>query len=241
VSGDPRAGQIAYVRGRAMVTRYQARGSVVGGRPFHAALLAGTLVGRSAEQVAAEQFLRISEPPAHDKWAYNADLGERYARGAKKALDEFHARVTEELQKVLRPAASRSGDGPEVLKRLLLIRPPKVDVPKQPQVRILRSTAKVVEGAWRIEAELSVNPTSRTLQVTPRLAFRCEGGPPIPVSWSRLEVTEDGVEVNESRLILKPRTKRVSFRAWSDPASHPVDARDSSAMLDVIARAEAEA
>jgi RNA polymerase primary sigma factor len=240
VSGDPRAGQIAYVRGRAMVTRYQSRGSVVGGRPFHAALIAGTLVGRSAEQVAAEQFLRIAEPPAHDKWAYNADLGERYARGAKKALDELHARVTEELQKILRPSATRSGDGPEVLKRLLQIRPPKVDAPKQPQVRILRSTAKVVDGAWRVEAELSINPTSRTLQVSPRLSFRCEGGPPIPVSWSRVEVDEEGVEVIENKLILKPRLKRVTFRAWSDPASHPVDARESSALLDVIARVEAE-
>lgn len=241
VAGDPRAGQIAYVRGRAMVTRYQARGSVVGGRPFHATLLAGTLVGRSTEQVAAEQFLRVAEPPAHDKWTYNADLGERYARGAKKALDEFHARVTEELQKILRPSATRSGDGPEVLKRLLQIRPPKIDAPKQPQVRILRSTAKVVDGAWRVEAELSINPTSRTLSVTPRLSFRCEGGPSIPVSWSRIEAEEDGVGVKEKRLILKPRIKRVAFRAWSDPTSHPVDARESSAMLDVIARAEAEA
>ncbi len=41
-AGDPRMGHIAYVRGRAMVTRYQARASFVGGRPFHAALLAGT-------------------------------------------------------------------------------------------------------------------------------------------------------------------------------------------------------
>jgi hypothetical protein len=239
-SGDPRIGQIAYVRGRAMVTRYQSRGSVVGGRPFHAALFAGTLVGRSAEQVAAEQFLRIAEPPAHDKWAYNSDLGERYARGAKKSLDEFHARVTEELQRILRPAVARSGDGPDVLKRLLHIRPPKSEAPKQPQVRILRSSAKIVDDAWCVDAELSVNPTSRTLQVTPRLSFRCEGGPPIPVSWSRIEVEDEGVEVNDSTLTLKPRTKRVSIRAWSNPASHPVDARDSSAMLDVLARVEAE-
>ena len=139
-----------------MVTRYQSRASVTGGRPFHAALLAGTLAGRSAEQTAAEQFLRIAEPPAHDRWSYNEDLGERYARGAKKALDEFHARVTEALQRILRPTAAHAADGPEVLKRLLHFRPPKVAASKQPQVRILRSSAKVDGDAWFVEAELSI-------------------------------------------------------------------------------------
>lgn len=241
VAGDSRASQLAYVRGRAMVTRYQTRASVVGGRPFHAVLLAGTLLGRSREQVAAEQFLRIAEPPAHDKWTYNADVGERYARGAKKSLDEFHARVTEALQRVLRPPLSRANDGPEVLKRLLQIRAPKQEVTKQPQVRVIRNTARVVDGAWYVEAELSINPTARTLHVTPRLAFRCEGAASIPVSWSRMETEDEGATTTDHTLVLRPRTKRVSFRAWSDPSSHPVDAHAASAMLDVIARAEVDA
>lgn len=240
VAGDPRVGEVAYIRGRAMVTRYQNRARVVGGRAFHAALMAGTLVGRSAEQVAAEEFLRIAEPPAHDKWVYNTDLGERYARGAKKCLDELFARVTEELQRVLRPPVSHSGDGPEVLRRLLQFRPSKEIAPKQPQVRILRSSARVVDDAWVIDAELSVNPTPRVLAVTPRLSFACEGSAPIPVGWRKMSVDDEGSEVRENTLILKPRTKRVAFHAESNPATHPVDASESSAVLDVIARAEEE-
>lgn len=240
VSGDPRVGQVAYVRGRAMVTRYQARGGVVGGRPFHAALLAGTLVGRSSDQVAAEQFLRIAEPPAHDRWTFNADLGERYARGSKKTLDELHARVTEELQRMLRPPTSRSGDGPEVLRKLLQIRGPRRDLPQHPQIRILRSASKIIEQAWHVEAEVSITPTSRVLHLAPRLSFRCEGGPAIPVLWAWVRSDNDAVEVVDNTLVLKPRTKRVTFTARSDPDSHPVKAGDSSAMLDVIARAASE-
>jgi transcriptional regulator with XRE-family HTH domain len=239
-SSDPRVGQVAYMRGRAMVVRYQPRASVVGGRPFHAVLLAGTMAGRANEQVAAEQFLRIAEPPAHDKWAYSSDLGERYARGAKKSLDDFHSRVTEELQRALRPPISRQSEGPEILRRLLLIRPPAQDpVPAQPQVRITRRKARVVDGAWEVEAELSINPTPRALVVTPRLSFRCEGGAPIPVRWSHIEV-EDGsaVTVEDGALLLPPRTKRVAFKGRSDLQSHPVPAEQSSAVLDVLARVE---
>jgi vacuolar-type H+-ATPase subunit E/Vma4/transcriptional regulator with XRE-family HTH domain len=240
VASDPRVGQIAYARGRAMVVRYQSRNNAVGGRPFHAALLAGTLVGRSNEQVCLEQFLRIAEPPAHDKWAYGPDLGERYARGAKKSLDEFHARVTEELQRILRPPQSRSGGGPEVLRRLLQIRAPKIETARLPQVRIVRRSAKVIGGAWYVEAELSVNPTPRALIVTPRLSFRCEGSAPIPVDWSLIEMVEGGATVDGQSLALPPRTRRVSFRAWSDVSTHPAEASESSVILDALARVESQ-
>lgn len=239
-SSDPRVGQVAYTRGRAMVVRYQPRASVVGGRPFHAVVLAGTMAGRAAEQIAAEQFLRIAEPPAHDKWHYSSDLGERYARGAKKSLDDFLARVTEELQRALRPPVSRQSEGPEILRRMLQIRPPTQDpAPSQPQVRIARRRARVVDGAWTVEAELSINPTPRALAVTPRLSFRCEGSAPIPVRWSHIEV-EDGSAATAEHgvLLLPPRTKRVAFKAWSDAESHPVPAEQSSAVLEVLARVE---
>lgn len=238
VAGDPRASRVAYIRGRAMVTRYQARASVVGGRAFHAALLAGTLLGNTSEQDAAEQFLRMAEPPAHDKWTFNADLGERYVRGGKKSLDEFHARVTEQLQRLLRAPLSRADEGPEALRRLLQFGSPKSATTQQPQIRILSSTAVVIDGAWSIQADISITPLSRTLQLSPRLSFQTEGGSPIPVKWATLSAHTNGVEVSEDTLVLKPRTKLVSFRGSSDPTSHPIDARDSSVILDVLAHAE---
>ena len=99
----------------------------------------------------------------------------------------------------------------------------------------------MVEGAWKVEAELSINPTSRTLLVSPRLSFQCEGGPAIPVSWRLIESEDDGIEVNEGALVLQPRTKRVSFVGWSDPQSHPVDAREATSLLDVVTRVEGDA
>jgi transcriptional regulator with XRE-family HTH domain len=235
-AGDPRVGHVAYVRGRSMVTRYQRRANVVGGRPFHAVVLAGTLVAKSHPQVAAEQFLRIAEPPAHDKWIYHSDVGEKYKRGGKKALDEFHARVTEELQRILKPVVSGNREGPEVLRKLLQIRRPKTVGPQQPVARILRSTSTVRDGAWHVHAEVSLNPVPRVLHLTPRLSFRCEGSAPIPVSWQEISVEDGGASVTGTVLVVPPRAKRLAFTGISDPGSHPVDATDSSATLDILAR-----
>lgn len=233
---DPRLNDVAYVRGRAMVTRYQAKGNVLlGARPFHAALLAGTLVGRSREQTAAEEFLRLAEPPAHDRWAYNADVADKFARGAKRLLDEFFNRVTEQLQRVLRPIASGTHDGPEVLSKLLQLRsfaPPR---PNQGRAAILSASGHIVDGAWVVEAEVSIDPVAAPLRLVPRLSFEREGSAAVRVRWRHLEVLTGTVEPNDGGFLAKPRTKRFGFRGVSDPASHPVGALESAVLLDVHA------
>src|SRR5207247_11128123 len=113
-------------RVRAMIVKYLTRNDVVvGAPPFHAALLAGTLAGQAAEHVAAEQFLRLAEPPAHDRWEYNEDLGEKYARGAGMRIKDLFEGVTRALQEKLRRENSEEQKGPEILRRLLQIRAPR--------------------------------------------------------------------------------------------------------------------
>jgi hypothetical protein len=165
---------------------------------------------------------------------YSGDLGEKYQRGGKKALDDLHARVSDELQRILRPQAKSSSEGPEVLKRLLQLRPPKSAGALRPPVRVLRVSSRIVDGAWEIEAELSINPTSKEVKIAPRLSFRCEGSPSIPVGWRAIELEENADAVLDGyTIVLKPKTKRVAFHGYSDPQTHPAPALESMAVLDI--------
>jgi len=233
---DPRLNNVAYVRGRAMVTRYQNKGNaVVGGRPFHAILLAGTMLGRTAEQVAAEQFLRLTEPPAHDKWAHNTDVAEIYVRGSKRMLDDFFDRVVEQLQRVLRPLTLSQDGGPEILNQLFLLRSMKPAAPRRPRATLRTASGAIREGAWVIEAEISLEPVATPLIVTPILSFEQEGGQH-RVRWARLEITEGTAEIRDGGLLVPPRAKRISFKGSSDPASHPIAAGSSAVFVDVVAK-----
>ena len=233
---DPRLNDLAYVRGRAMVTRYQDKGSaVVGGRPFHAMVLTGTMLGRTREQLAAEEFLRLSEPPAHDKWTFNSDVAEFYARGSKRLLDDFFDRIVEQLQRVLRPLGLSQDQGPEILDRLFVLHSLKPAAPRRPRVTV-RNANGVIEGeAWVIDAEISIEPMAKPLLVTPTLAFEQEGGQ-FGVRWARLEITDGSGEVKPDGFVVPPRTKRVLFRGVSDPTSHPVPASSSAVFVDVAAK-----
>jgi RNA polymerase primary sigma factor len=234
---DPRLNDVAYVRGRAMVTRYQNKGNVVvGGRPFHAILLAGTMLGRTAEHIAIEEFLRLAEPPAHDKWAYNTDVAEVYARGSKRVLDEFFDRVVEQLQRILRPIALSQDQGPEILNRLFLLRSMKPAAPRRPRATLRSASGAIQDGAWVIEAEVSIEPVASSVVVTPILSFEQEGGH-YSVRWAHLDVIDGTAEVRDGGILVPPRTKRITFKGASDPASHPVEAGSSAVFVDVVAKA----
>ncbi len=230
---DAFVNKIGFSRGRAMIVRYVTKNSVVvGARPFHAFVLAGTLVGDSPEEVAAEQFLRLAEPPAHNRWEFNEDLREKYTRGSGTRLNEFHAQIIEALQQVLRPAPREEEEGPEVLRRLLQLREP---APRpRPVAKLHRATGTIVDGAWSVDAEVALNPSAKTAEITPTLAFEREGSAGVPVKWAFLEVTEGStVHLDGHRFVAKPRTKRFKFHGVSDPSTHPVAADDAVVGLDV--------
>ena len=73
------------------------------------------------------------------------------------------------------------------------------------------------------------------LLVIPSLSFEQEGGH-YGVRWSRLEVAEGTAEVRDGGLLVPARTKRISFKGSSDPASHPVEAGSAAVFVDVVAK-----
>lgn len=223
---------VALVRGRGMITRYWLQaGIVVGARPFHAIVLAGGAVASDTHQLAVEQFLRLSEPPAHNAWTFNEELREKYQRGSSARLKEFHHGITQALGEAIKPVAAGEEGGPDELKRLLQLEGPPP--PESPPATLRQVESQLVGGAWHVNGEIHVNDRSKRWLITPRLWLDVESGSPIPVKWQSLEGTGPGVETKEEGLVVEPKSKKVTFRGVSDPTSHRVAASMCRAKLDL--------
>lgn len=225
---------LGYVRGRGMIVKYvRKRGLPLGARPFQAVLLAGTLVSDSQEQENAEQFLRFAEPPAHNDWEYNSDLGEKYERGAGARLDELEDRINETLRDLVQPPLPETKEGPAVLRNLLQLKTPTSDPTDRPKAKVLSADGVLIDGAWRVEAEVSVDQSPKELVITPWLGFEREDGPSVPVRWKELESDDAGIHLEDGRFVVKPRTRRFRFKGTSDPESHPANPSKCAALLNV--------
>jgi transcriptional regulator with XRE-family HTH domain len=233
--GTQQTNTVALVRGRGMVTRYWMQtGIVVGARPFHAVLLAGEAVGSDDHHLAVEQFLRLSEPPAHNKWEFNDELREKYQRGAKARLDDFHRAITDALRDAVKPAASGEDDGPEDLKRLLQLEGPPP--PESPPATLRQVDARLVGSSWHVAGEIHINDRTKRWSITPRLSLDVESGSPIRVRWSVLEAAGPGVQTDGESLIVAEKSRKLSFRGVSDPTSHREVASRCRAKLDILCR-----
>ena len=224
---------VAMIRGRGMVTFYWPRaGIVVGGKPFHGVLLAAQAADQG--QAAAEQFLRLAEPPAHDDWSWNDDLREKYQRGAKLRLNELYDATTATLQGLLKPSVSSTDETPEILRQLLRL---TIKAPPEPTPAILRKVkSALVKGSWNVEAEVYVNDPTKSWKVTPRLSFDTETGARIPVEWAETKLLDGSVTIEDGAFVVPARVRRFVFSGRSDPTSHPVDPSRCRAKIDLAIR-----
>lgn len=229
---------VALVRGREMVVRYWSRANiVVGGLPFHAVLLAGTSAGGEQPQVAAEQFLRLAEPPAHDRWEPNEEIREKYAWGAGTRLRELFEAVTDLLRNAIRPTDAPKDEGPQELKRLLQL---NFNAPPAPKPATLRNIRwKLVDACWEVEAEIHINDRSRAWMLTPRLTIDVESGTRPRLPWRDLQVLETprgAARPESASIVVEPKTRRVKFRAVSEPEVEGIVAAKCRARLDIQAQ-----
>lgn len=208
-SSDRWVDHVGYARGRAMIVKYERRAGVVtGARPFHAVLLAGTLAGAGSAERHAEQFLRFAEPTAHDDWALNGDLKERYAHGAGARIRALHEQVVKALQKYVRSEATTSSDGPAVLKELFSLRVPTP--PARKAKWTLRNVhAKPVHGAWEVQGEVIVEGADADYVLVPRAGFDPESGRPLAFAWETL-ASQDAI-VDGQVLRVRAGTRKIRF------------------------------
>jgi hypothetical protein len=238
---DPREGSearfansVALVRGRGMVVRYWSREGIgLGAKPFHAILLAGEAVGGESAQRAAEQFLRLAEPPAHDAWEYRQEVKVAYKVGARSRLKELMESITEELRKALRPTEGGEADGPEELKRLLQFGGAD-PVPAKATLREIK--ARLINGAWHIDAQIHFNDRSKTLRVSPRVWIDVESGSAIRLPWNTLSFQRgrDILHSDNGAVVIAPPFRTVSISGVTSTSADGIEAALCRAKLDLV-------
>jgi transcriptional regulator with XRE-family HTH domain len=178
--------RVAPVRGRRMIVEYMRRSNlVVGGRPFHAIVLAGEAAGEGLAQTAAEQFLRLAEPPSHNKWIWREDVRDNYRIGAKQDLSTFYQRLNDSLRDLIKPVDEAEDDGPDELRKLLFLAGPN----RTSTLAVVRVTNQHLDdGQWHITAEVAINDRKKALVLRPTISVQPESGAALELDWDTLSV-----------------------------------------------------
>lgn len=240
--GGTELNKVAFVRGARMVVEYRGMGSVgVGARPFHAVVLCGHAAEHEgipeidddeADRLAAEEFLRLSEPPSHNTWTLTPDLKAMYARGAGARLDDFRTSVKDRIRELVTPQVKDASDAPRDLLALLrMSTPPEGE--RRPQVS---PESGFVDGAgrWDVTAVLHVKPPEgKQWRGRPVVVFNAEtgGGRIAP-----LELLEplDNCELDPDdpeKLLVASGKRRARFRVVTDAGRQPLSAQNSAISL----------
>ncbi len=223
------AGQIAYFRGREMIIRYD-RLNVPSAFPFHAVVLCGEATGEAQDDIVAERFLRLAEPPAHDDWRLTPELKTQYVSGSGAALRDFFGAVREEVRRQVRPPARELDEGPAGLRELLRL----TGSTQPPATRpLVRATGKVdSKGAWDVNATVRLPDARSGWRVEPILVFTAETGGGTSVQWSAIDA-QPPCTVEGSTLVIPPGIRDARFHGVSDPESHPAPAADCAVRVDL--------
>jgi transcriptional regulator with XRE-family HTH domain len=159
--------RIALVRGAGMVVQYWKRANqVVGGKPFHGVLLAGqaTATGNSSpDQKASEEFLKFSEPPAHNKWELTEALQQNYNRGAANRIKELFNQATSQLIELIRPDEEGESEQPERFSRLFDI--PGVE-PKARTAKLSSDPLSFQNGRWELSGKIRILDRTKDIRAT---------------------------------------------------------------------------
>jgi RNA polymerase primary sigma factor len=231
--GAADASKVSYMRGSLMtIQESKVLGLPLGAQPFRAIVLGGGAAGQDPGDRAAERFLRAAENPEHDRWEGTTDLTTRYAAGAKTRLRQFFEGVRAAIKDVVTAPSVETSDGPEGLRELLRITPPKPETDPRPRVR--EATGKPnADGAWEVEAVVSLPARSEPWVFEPILRYGTESGPPIPVRWAQVTPVSHCSSDHHSRLSSDKGARSVKFRAVTDPVTHPVAAKRAKVLIDV--------
>jgi RNA polymerase primary sigma factor len=227
------ANTVAMVRGRNMVTQYLNRdGVAMGARTFHAILLAGDAAGSDPAQLAAEQFLRLAEPPAHNDWSYQPALKVSFKLGSKQRLRELKDDITKALLDAVKPEVVAEDEGPEELRRLLQFG--KTPPPPAPAATLRNIRPRLVDGAWLVEAEVNFNDKRKRLRITPRAWIDVESGSAIALPWAELTIRrgKEWAPANGS-FEVEPHSKAIAFQGRTLTEVDGIIAARCKAKLDL--------
>ncbi|MGW2596370.1 helix-turn-helix transcriptional regulator [Streptomyces klenkii] len=245
-SGDdePAVDHISYMRATRMVVRSKKIGDLpLGHRNFQAVLLAGAATMKDTPDVeAAERLLRASEPPDHNDWTGTEDLTAMYMRGARQCIVNFKRLAEQSVREALQTQddGQQGDEGPEVLKELLRLDPPKSSRTQGfPTIHAIEGAVDE-HSAWRVTVTVKCPEREDPWVLAPVVRFTGRDGGGIPVRWAgRLTPVKNCELTEEGNLLFRGR--RGVFQGVTDVASHPVPAAMSRIEVDVPRAKETKA
>ncbi|MFX4290908.1 transcriptional regulator [Streptomyces bohaiensis] len=242
---DGRINQVTAMRGNRMTVRTsRVPGLPVGTNPFQAVLLAGRAAGEDAPfAVEAEEFLRASEPPEHNKWAQTDELRMRYSPSAYRRIAAMTSEINKTVQQLVAVARKDKRDGTSrVSKRLKISGKPAVKVRGTATPPRLDDLEAVIDssGAWQITAVVKVSPGEEAWAMSPVAKVEVRSGPRPLVRWSELAAVNN-CELVDGVLHFAPGARRAVFRGVTDVSTHPVRAGLAGLVVELHESKEVEA
>ncbi|WP_030238088.1 helix-turn-helix domain-containing protein [Streptomyces sp. NRRL S-350] len=237
---DGRPNRLVSMRGNRMTVKDSPATNIpIGTNPFQAVLLAGRAAGPDAPGAeAAEEFLRASEPPEHNKWGQTEELRLAYSPSAHRriaALTTAANAAVRDLVAVPR-ARRRNGGEAKIAGRLKL--GGSARKPRQATAAVLPELDNVdalidETGAWSVTVDLRVSSGVDTDRpVTPVAKFDVRSGPRPAAPWKEL-VAVSGCEVVDGALQLSAGSRKAVFRGITDVSRHPVRAQLTGLVVEL--------
>ncbi len=225
--------RVVYFRGQEMVIMSrQLRNIVFGAMPFRAMVLCGMASTQDEQSQFGEQFLRASEPPAHNRWELTPELKDDYQHGSGARLHEFQQEVQRTILELIKSTQPDLDDGPSSLKQLLRIGPPPESTMK-PRVEIDQEESRLDQsGAWVLRCRVLL-PDRRAWSMTPVLRFAAESGAGKVVQWEIRGI--QNCKVEDGILMVPSGAREAEFEGVSDPASHPAPSTDTAVSVQLRA------
>lgn len=229
-SSDKDLNRAYFFRGQEMIVMTKNWTNLVfGGAPYRAIVICGRAVGKTDSDLAAEQFFRATEPPAHNDWTMTSELRIEYVRGGKASLDRFIRSVRNEIKKLIKPKYENLTEGPDVLKKLLRITGSLPEPEARPKVFDDPSNSYVnKDGSWVVRGIVKV-PEDHLWKMEPTLRFAAETGSGKNVKWQLKSIR--GCKIKDSQLIIEPGIREAEFEGISDVNSHPSPSKDTAVKL----------
>ncbi|MDF2258587.1 transcriptional regulator [Streptantibioticus ferralitis] len=225
---DGRINQVTAMRGNRMTVKTSwVPGLPLGTNPFQAVLLAGLAAGDDAPFAAeAEEFLRSSEPPEHNKWGQTDELRMRYSPPAHRRIAVLTSETNKAVHELVAiPKEKRPSGTSKVSKRLKISGKPTGKVRGTVAPPKLDDLEAVIgpSGAWQITAEVKVPPGGELWRMSPVAKLEVRSGPRPVVKWAEL-VAVSNCELFDGILYFTSGGRRAVFRGVTDVSTHPVRA-----------------
>lgn len=226
-SGEPdHANTVSLQRGTGMVVEYRdvhRRSSIDIG--FHAVLQAGLSHGSTANDQAAEEFLRAAEPPAHTEWTHKTErIKAEYKTGGKGAIDGLFASIDQAIRELATDDEIETDEGPDALRKLFPI-PGVGNLEPKPYYRLHDPQGHLKDSRWEFGARYSrkePQDDSWTFRVLLVIDQEGTGGPAkgvkVPIELLSVSTEADlrGPEPDGSFLVrVAGNTREVEFSGRS--------------------------